>query len=290
MSEEFYRDIISVVQLANYSSLNLIVLDASITPVGAMEKPESCWPNTIIPKAKFFDIEGDFCDLDSALPHTMPSAEQFNEQARSLGINKDSQIVIYDSYGIFSSARAWWMFKSFGHENVAVLDGGLPQWMKQDFETTKASGKQITGLADEHDCIGDFSGVFLAEYFTDKDQVKVNLNDENYQILDARASARFYGRAPEPRAGIRSGHMPGAINLPYSELLSFGKFKSVVELTDIFSNSSSNTQSQIMTCGSGITACILALGAHMSGYKAISVYDGSWSEWGQANGLPVTKE
>jgi len=290
MSEEFYRDIISVAQLANYSSLNLIVLDASITPVGAMEKPKSCWPNTIIPKAKFFDIEGDFCDLDSALPHTMPCAEQFNKQARLLGINKNSQIVIYDSYGVFSSARAWWMFKSFGHENVAVLDGGLPQWMKQGFETEKAIDQQIADKDHEPDSIGSFSGEFMSEYFTDKNKVIISLFNENYRVIDARASERFYGKVPEPRDGIRSGHMPGAINLPYSELLSSGKFKSVEELIDIFSNKSSTIQRQIMTCGSGITACILALGAHMSGYKAISVYDGSWSEWGQANGLPVTKE
>ncbi|NQY64093.1 MAG: sulfurtransferase [Alteromonadaceae bacterium] len=288
MSQQFFTDVITPQQLhAILHTGDLVVLDASIGPVGKMVKPNQVWPNTIIPTAKFFDLEGNFSDLISEFSHTMPSAEQFIEEARQLGINNTSQIVVYDCYGIFSSARAWWMFKAMGHKHVAVLQGGLPQWITQGYKIEQA--QECSG----HKSIvkpGNFEGKYHKQYFSDKFDVQAALAAKQSAVIDARAMLRFYGQMAEPRKGIRSGHMPGAINLPYTELLLSGRFVSREQLVDLFSGKVNSADSLIMTCGSGVTACVLALAADLCGYRSISVYDGSWSEWGKLVEFPVTTE
>lgn len=279
-------DLISVDELNNLliNDPKLIVLDASISPVGNMEAPEHCWPNVVIPGAKFFDIEEDFSDKSSHLPHTLPNVEQFEQAAQQLGINHDSNIVVYDSFGIFSSARAWYMFKAMGHQSVAVLNGGLPKWLSQGF-TTLADNPSNKAAQ------GNFKGRYHSSFFCDADRVAMNIGDQTTAILDARAYQRFSGQSPEPRAGIRSGHIPGAYSLPYTQCLNHELLKEGAELNQIFEHLPiTPKQEWMMSCGSGITACILALAATLHGHQHISVYDGSWSEWGGDISRPVATQ
>ena len=288
-----YTHLISVVQLAdllsnkNQDKNKVILLDASIPPVGGAKKPTKCWPNTSIVGAKRFELVKDFSDANNPLPHSFPSEQQFNQQAQRLSIDQESQIIIYDDLGVFSSARAWWMFKAMGHKNVAVLNGGLPQWLAHK-STVSAKTKEELSLK-----AGNFNGAFISSYFCSCSDVKEALENKHKTVLDARGYGRFSGTEKEPRAGMRSGHMPGALNLPYKSLLSEGCFLPSEQLKNLYTSLievNHNPQSLIMSCGSGVTACILALGAELCGYSNITVYDGSWSEWGKLTQLPVVTE
>lgn len=286
-----YCQLITPEQLSAISqNENLIILDASIPPIAGMSPPRDCWPEISIENARQFNLKKDFSDTNNPLPHSMPSEQQFSEQARKLGINKNSQIVVYDHFGIFSSARVWWMFKSMGHNAIAVLNGGLPEWIKTGYTTTPAISLSVKG--------GDFIGRYQAEYFCNSEDVLQAIESDFTQIVDARSSGRFLGVEVEPRAGMRSGHMPSAVNLHYQTLQESGCLIAKDKLANCFiqagvehASSNQNTESYklIMTCGSGVTACILALAADILGYKNIQVYDGSWSEWGANSIFPVTK-
>jgi thiosulfate/3-mercaptopyruvate sulfurtransferase len=259
---------------------NLILLDASIPPVGKMPTPSKHWPAFTIASSQRFDLNKNFSDLSSSLPHTMPSAEQFQQQARALGINNDAQIVVFDDQGVFSAARAWYMFKSMGHKNVAVLDGGLPAWLEHNLTVSPAE----LGLAKKE---GNFNAKLSTEYFCTHQAVHKHLFLTEQLIVDARAAARFEGRVAEPRKGIRSGHMPNAVNLVFSDLLDEGQLLPIVKLREKFQQVNKENKPMIMSCGSGVTACVLALAAELCGYDQIKVYDGSWSEWGLNAGLPI---
>lgn len=254
----------------------LVVLDASLTPVGstATAGAPGAWP----PGTRRFDIEGAFSDHTSGLPHTMPGAEAFQREARLLGVHRDSIIVVLDDVGVYSSARAWWMFRAMGHDAIAVLDGGVAAW-------------RALGLAaaptDSAPKPGDFVAKPRPGFFRDGDAVALALNDEQFRVLDARSKGRFDGREPEPRAGLRSGHMPGSCNIPFKAVLRDGFMRPVDELRAVFGAVVPGQRSLIMSCGSGVTACILALAAEVCGYPDISVYDGSWSEWGLPSDRPV---
>jgi thiosulfate/3-mercaptopyruvate sulfurtransferase len=244
---------------------NLVVLDGTINKVFDEKQNQ-------IPKARFFDIKNNFSNIYGIFPSTFPSEEQFQKEARKLGINNNSAIIVYDDKGIYSSARVWWLFKAFGYNNVAVLNGGFPEWLKRDFN--------IEGMKPFQGKEGDFKAYLQAEYMTFFKDVEAASNLKTHTIIDARAASRFNCQVPEPRVGLRMGTIPNSVNLPFTDLLEGGILKNKKELEEAFSKLGDKENAIIFSCGSGITACILALGAHILGYSNISVYDGSWTEWG----------
>ncbi|MBT8245910.1 MAG: sulfurtransferase [Winogradskyella sp.] len=253
----------------NIEAENLIVMDATIPKVSGLcfEKTQS-----YIPKSQFFDMKKKFSDTSAEFPNTIPSKSQFEAEAQQLGINNNSAIVVYDQHGIYSSARAWWLFRYFGHNNVAVLDGGLRQWIKKDFSTTDTYINQTVK--------GNFKATIHSELITNYEGIQALSKSKETLILDARSSKRFSGETPEPRKGLRSGTIPNSVNLPYTELFNGNTLKSKQELKSIFYKLVNHQDKLVFSCGSGITACNLVLAASVSGYKNITVYDGSWTEYG----------
>lgn len=257
---------------------NLIVLDATIKQITNKNLIDD---SKKIPKARFFDIKESFSDNETSIPNMLVSAKSFEKGCQQLGINQDSQLVIYDQIGIYSSPRVWWMFKIMGFHNVAVLDGGLPHWITKDYpieayNSTKTDYKK-----------GNFKALYKPELVVNQKDIFTVMHNPDVAILDARSQGRFCGKEPEPREGLKSGHIPKSLNLPYTSVLEEGKMKSVEELKNIFSNLNLNDKKLIFTCGSGITACIIMLAAQIVGYQNLSIYDGSWSEWGLIEGLPI---
>jgi len=233
-----------------------------------------------IPGAQRFDID-EIADPDAALPHTLPSSELFAKKVGGLGIGNENRVVVYDVYGMQSAARVWWMFRVFGHDNIAVLNGGLPKW--------EAEGRRVT---DEFNTpvFAEFEATFrphLVRYIGD---IRQFIESRAEQIIDVRATGRFTGTEQEPRPGMRSGHMPGAINLPFTDLLE-GDFKTYMSADAIHSRvEAANidlSQPVTTSCGSGVTACALTLGLYLIGKEDVAVYDGSWTEWGGRQDTPV---
>jgi thiosulfate/3-mercaptopyruvate sulfurtransferase len=250
---------------------DLVVLDASVGPYRGAE--------SVIPGARTFDIDGVMSEQGSPLPHTMPGPERFEREMRALGVNDSSTVVVYDTAGVHSSARAWWMLRAMGFDRVAVLDGGLPAW------TGAGLPEQSSGRAAPPP--GDFTARPREGLIVDSAANTAALSDPGSAVLDARTRERFAGLAEEPRPGLRGGHMPGAVNLPFADLQQDGRMRPAGELQDVISCLVGERRRLVVSCGSGVTACVLALGAELAGYRDLAVYDGSWSEWGLPSALPV---
>lgn len=273
--------LVSVTWLHKYRNAeNLIILDATL-PMVTLKKEVENPIKKRIPNARFFDIKTEFSDPEGAFPNTMLSANVFEKQAQRLGVNKDSCVVVYDDHGIYSAPRAWWSFKAMGFHNIAVLDGGLPAWISEGLEIEDPFSSTFSK--------GDFESDQGRELFVNAKDVLEYINNPVISILDARSTERFYGRAEEPRVGVRSGHIPSSKSFPYGTVLSSGKLKSKEVLSKLYSDSNPNANKIVFSCGTGITACVLALGADIAGYQNIAVYDGSWTEWGSSPDLPIEK-
>jgi thiosulfate/3-mercaptopyruvate sulfurtransferase len=235
-------------------------------------------PLVYIPNSIFFDFENVFCNTDSSFPHTMPTENNFTKSACKLGIDKNSVIIIYDNKGIYCAPRVWWMFKSMGHQDVYILNGGLPNWLAQNMPTVPHLSFPSK--------LGDFKATFDKSFFYSADEIIEQLT--NITLLDARSEGRFNGTQPEPRKGLRSGHVPTSINLPFQQCLDGTFLRSSTQLKDIFSEYVvKQGRYLVFSCGSGVTACILALAATEAGNANLAVYDGSWCEWGARTDLPV---
>jgi len=259
--------------LKHRNESNLIILDATIKKVTADNSSTEETEKIQIKNARFFDLKNKFSDITSEFPNTIQSPQDFSESAKQLGICNDSAIVVYDDLGLYSSSRVWWLFKAMGHHNIAVLDGGFPAWLKVAMPTEKAI--PYIGKA------GDFTASYDANFMSDFNGVFSAIDNDKISVLDARSENRFNGLEAEPREGLRSGHIPNSINLPYSKLIEDGKMKNKKELKSIFKKYIKEDDTLIFSCGSGITACILALGTEVAGLSnKKSIYDGSWTEWG----------
>lgn len=263
----------------------LVVLDCSWYLPAMNRDPEAEYAAGHIPGARRFDFDRNFALADTDLPHMLPRPEDFEAGAGALGIGRTSQVVCYDGAGIFAAPRAWWMFRAMGHAAVAVLDGGMPAW--------KAAGGEIETTPPLPAVPGDFSARPDPARLGDAAAILAALQDTGAVVLDARAAGRFAGHQPEPRPGLRAGHMPGAVNLPFDTLLENGRYRDMAALRAAFAACGVQRGTRaIASCGSGVTASVLALGAEVAGLGPVSVYDGSWSEWGDAQrtDLPVVQD
>jgi thiosulfate/3-mercaptopyruvate sulfurtransferase len=250
----------------------VVILDATLPPVGVSPAVDTRahYLAQHIPGAVFFDIE-ELSDRSSPLPHMLPTPEEFSRSVSALGIGDEMDIVIYEQEGVFSGPRAWWMLKSFRARNVYLLDGGLRGWI--------AAGLPIES-GDVHRVPASFHATLDQDAVKDFSQIQQMIRAQG-QILDARSAGRFGGSLPEPRPGISSGHMPGATSIPFTELVEEGRLRRAEELRDIFAAKGVDLKQPITTtCGSGVTAAVIALGLEVAGAKQVSLYDGSWAEYG----------
>jgi thiosulfate/3-mercaptopyruvate sulfurtransferase len=248
------------------------IIDASLFMPGDPRDQRAEYALVHIPGAVFFDIE-DIVDETSDLPHMLPSAVKFASRMRKLGIGDGARLVIYDSQGLFSAPRAWWTFRAMGHEDVVVLDGGLPKWIAEGRPVEEG----VPPPRERH-----FTTRYNNDLVRDQAQVRRALASGKEQLVDARSLARFRGEAPEPREGLRGGHMPGALCVPFQAVIApDGTLKPAEQLKAVFEEAGVDLARPIVTtCGSGVTASILALALARLGRDRTAVYDGSWSEWG----------
>ena len=260
---------------------NLVVVDATYFLPTLKRDAHAEYKGAHIPGAVFFDIEA-ISDHSTELPHMLPGTTQFGDAVGALGIGDGDTVVVYDNSPLFSAARVWWTFRIFGAKSVHVLDGGLPKW--------KAEGRAL-----ESGEVKRTPRTFTAEMNVAPvallDDVRMALADDSVQIVDARSAERFAGKAPEPRPGLRSGHMPGAFNVPSDRLLENGRLISRDRIAAVFAAAGVDLDKPIVTtCGSGVTATVLAFALEAIGKEPKGVYDGSWSEWGSRPDLPVERD
>jgi len=280
MSNDDPRTLVSTTWLAEHlKDPDLRVLDASWYMADAGRNARADYQSAHIPGARFFDIE-DISDSRSELPHMMPSAEKFMSRMRKMGVGDGHQIVVYDGAGLFSAARVWWMFRLMGKMDIAVLDGGLPKWQAEG----RPSEDMAPIVRDRHMTVTRQN-----QMVKDVTQVAAASKLGDYTIVDARSPERFSGAAPEPRAGLRAGHIPNSHNVFYRDLLNAdGTMKPADDLRALFTQAGVDLDKPaILTCGSGVTAAILALAMERLGKTDHALYDGSWSEWGMFDDLPL---
>jgi thiosulfate/3-mercaptopyruvate sulfurtransferase len=271
---------VSTAWLADHlEDANVILLDATWYMPGGDRDARAEHAQAHIPGALFIDID-EVSDHSNPLPHMLAEPHDFATHARRLGVEPTSTVVVYDSHGLFSAPRIWWSFRVMGHDNIRVLDGGLPKWI--------AEGRPVeTGWPQKPH--GEFKAHFDPSLVRTLAEVLTALTDGDAQLLDARAAPRFTGEAPEPRPGLRGGHMPGARNLPSQAVVAAdGRLKSAEELEQLFAQAGIDLNRPIVTtCGSGVSAAILALALARLGRDGAPVYDGSWTEWGGRTDTPV---
>ncbi|XWS10360.1 hypothetical protein CRYUN_Cryun39dG0070600 [Craigia yunnanensis] len=277
---------------ANLREPDLKVLDSSWYMPDEQRNPIQEYQVAHIPGALFFDVDG-ITDRTTKLPHMLPAEEAFAAAVSALGIQNNDGLVVYDGKGIFSAARVWWMFRVFGHDRVWVLDGGLPRWCASGYDVeSSASSDAILKASAAIEAIEKvyqghtagpvtFQTQFQPHLVWTLDQVLRNIEEKTHQHIDARSKPRFDGAAPEPRKGIRSGHVPGSKCIPFPQMLDASQtLLPADELKKRFDEVGISLQRPVVTsCGTGVTACVLALGLHRLGKLDVSVYDGSWTEW-----------
>lgn len=268
---------------SHLSAPDVRVVDATWFMPGSGRSARDEYEAMHIPGAVFFDID-EIADTSSDLPHMLPPPEKFSSRVRKLGLGNGHKVVVYDANGITTAAcRVWWMFRVFGHRDVAVLDGGLVKWRAEGRPT-----EDLPPMPRDRHYIAHVHHNLVRTF----DQVKANIETGREQVLDARSAGRFKGIDAEPWPGRKSGRIPGSLNLPYTEIID-PEARTILpadQLKARFQAAGVDMKKPVVcTCGSGVTACVLALGLHLAGHRDVSVYDGSWAEWGRRDDAPVEK-
>ena len=264
---------------AHLFDANIIVLDASSPPPTAPYDCRQSYLQEHIPNAQFFH-QDEIADKTSDLPHMLPSANLFSDAVGAMGIDNNTHVIIYSQNNLFSSPRAWWTFTTMGCKNVKILAGGIDAW--------KAAGFEIQSGPVMPPATRKFNAIRKDTNALNKSQVLDIVEQGNIQIIDARATPRFLAQAPEPRPGLRMGHIPGSKNVPWDFLVEHGQYKSPEQLSAIFAQQGVDINApSVTTCGSGMTAAVVLMALRLLGNNHVRLYDGSWAEWGQNNGLPI---
>ena len=266
----------------NIDNSNISIVDASFYLPAANRDPKIEFYKCHIPKAVFFDIN-EIADQSTDLPHMLPDPNQFSEQMSNLGISNDTHVICYDTNGgQMAAMRAWWTFRVFGHNRVSVLNGGLPKWQNECLETSRLPIKPSKKI---------YRAKYIKHLVMNIEEIIKNIKTQKYQIVDARSEGRYSGKEPEPRIGLRSGHIPDAINLPFENLFdptNFMTIRSADEILAIIKKAGIDPLKPIISsCGSGVTAAPLVLALYLLGHSEAAIYDGSWTEWAGRTDTPI---
>lgn len=266
----------------NIDTKDLFILDVSVVTVIGKE-PITYDELITIPNSYKVSIEA-LSNLRSDAIHAFPLKEDIQQLAKKIGFTKQSTLVLYDNQGIYSSPRAWWVFKSFGFDQVFILNGGLPKWIEDGYLT---EDRHIEALKSTNKII---KPDYKPQLLINSNDVLNNITSETALVVDVRSKGRFMGIEPEPRSGVRSGHIPNSVNLPFAEVLNSIEYKTTEELKTLFDDICGSKTSLIFSCGTGVTASIVLVAAYIVGFDDVRLYAGSWAEWGADHSLPISME